>query len=113
MLFSIFKGKPIITAIAAKTNFFGQFCISYVTVSAFASNLKVYPNPASQFVNVVLPQGINNATIELYNTIGAKQMHIETNSNVANINIANLQEGVYLFKIKVNNQNSVIRWIKE
>jgi hypothetical protein len=78
-----------------------------------SNNLKVYPNPASELIHIALPEGVANATIVLYNANGAKQLEMQAQSNIAHINIANLPQGIYVFKITVNNQNSILHWIKE
>jgi hypothetical protein len=85
------------------------------SIVAESSNMlvEVYPNPANNVVKIALPKSITNASIELYNSAGAKLMELETYGNVAEIDITHLQQGIYVFKITSDTQNATVRWIKE
>lgn len=56
----------------------------------------IYPNPASNFIELKADKLSNNISIEIYNIIG-KPMNIFYNKS--RINIADLPNGVYLLKI--------------
>lgn len=62
--------------------------------TATTVNATVYPNPASTFVTINLPQKTTNATCVFYNAQG--QVVIDEDIiSTQNINIANLPNGVY------------------
>ena len=59
----------------------------------------IYPNPASTKVNILLNQIVNNQILLMYDANG--KLITETNvSNNSEINISNLNEGIYYFKLK-------------
>lgn len=57
--------------------------------------VKVYPNPANTYIRVTATKNITE--VNLVNTLGEEVI----NSNEKNIDISNLQEGVYFVRLKV------------
>ena len=73
----------------------------------------VYPNPASEFINVELLQaGSGNINISIFNTVGqqvfSKQLNGMEGMNTDKINISTLAPGNYLLKVD-NGIDSVSR----
>ncbi|MGB3947219.1 MAG: T9SS type A sorting domain-containing protein [Bacteroidia bacterium] len=71
--------------------------------------LGVYPNPASDKLNVNLDlEQSETATIEIVNAMG-KLQHFQIlngNNSVTEISIAGLSEGIYFYKVIVNNNDT-------
>lgn len=63
---------------------------------AFASNFKVYPNPARDFINIE-SKNIKVSSVDMYNVLGAKVQSSELTNN--RVNVSNLVKGVYFMKI--------------
>ena len=63
-------------------------------------NITVYPNPASNYLNVTLA-GDEAATVQLFNLVG-QQVYSETAVNSASINVSSLKAGVYMLKVSQN-----------
>ncbi|MGL2964566.1 S8 family serine peptidase [Flavobacterium sp. RSB2_4_14] len=61
----------------------------------------VYPNPTNDYFYVSFPNGIENAEITLYNSIGQKVFEKELNSSNL-ISMENLTSGIYFYKIESN-----------
>ncbi len=63
------------------------------------SALEVYPNPASNKINVSIPENIGLVKLQLYDVLGKKvkeeQLLSENNNS---INLSNLSKGVYLMR---------------
>jgi len=73
------------------------------------STLLIYPNPSKELIFIRLQNEVITK-IELYNLLGQK---IQTFvNNVENINIANLQAGIYLLKIHAENRTITKKIIK-
>lgn len=73
-------------------------------------NAKVYPNPASNSVNVLLDVQTNSDySFSVYNSVGQLvQFRSETlspNNNKLNLDISNLTKGLYTLKIQTENQS--------
>ncbi len=65
--------------------------------------MEIYPNPATNIVNVTVNENINNIT--LYNLTGAQvNTNAVINDNTAQINVEDLPAGTYI--IHVNNQST-------
>jgi len=71
----------------------------------------VYPNPARDIVNVVLPIVKGNITIEVMDATGKLVMNKTVNGNVGEekLNIVNLEKGVYLIRFTGNEMNTTKR----
>ncbi|MBO4381994.1 MAG: T9SS type A sorting domain-containing protein [Bacteroidales bacterium] len=71
------------------------------------SGMQLYPNPASDNVNVVFSSKEDaNATLTIHNLMGqqvySESIAIQEGSNVVKINTSNFQAGVYMVNIKSN-----------
>lgn len=93
-----------ITAVYDGTTESEQVCetIQYTTTSIDNSQLeiklKIYPNPASNYIRVEgLPEG--KSTIEFYNIAGSIVLQKQTNETDTEIDISGLNKGIYLVKI--------------
>ncbi|PQB07704.1 hypothetical protein BST83_11460 [Polaribacter filamentus] len=65
------------------------------------AKIKIYPNPASQLVNIQSDKTIEN--ISLYSILGHKVLSVKPNKSVTNLNISQLKSGVYFIHVKQNN----------
>jgi hypothetical protein len=63
----------------------------------------VYPNPTSGLVNVILTSELSkNSTIEVYDAIGKLVVKQTLTSELNVLNISNLDNGIYAFKVLNN-----------
>ena len=89
-------------------------CFVGVHETTFNDEIKLFPNPVSDFVTVAF-QNNENVEILIYDVFG-KIVYTKgmKNENSVNINLALLSSGVYFFKIiNKENQNSVIKKINK
>jgi hypothetical protein len=74
---------------------------------AVANSISVYPNPTSGLVNVILTSELSkNSTIEVYDAIGKLVVKQVLTSEANAVNISNLTNGIYTFKV-LNNSNVI------
>lgn len=72
---------------------------------AVANGISVYPNPNNGIVNFAVNAELSgNTTVEIYDAIGKLVIKENLNKEITTINTNHLQDGVYFFKIKNNNQ---------
>ncbi len=88
--------------------------LDLITLPNSISNFNLYPNPATNVVNVDFGiQNENNVTVSLMNTVGqtvvSKNMKAATGQQSVQFNTANLEAGIYLVKIKTQNGEQVKR----
>ena len=94
------------------------FCIDDINVSeitnineiSYTQNIKIYPNPATNFVNI---KNAENATIEIYNLQGKLISTKQTVSNIERIDLSYLQTGVYIVRVAKNNKINNFKIIKK
>jgi len=72
----------------------------------------VYPNPATDIVNIALPEGAASAQFELYNAQGQKVMAKEV-IGAQQIFIGALPAGVYLFSIQTAGNKQAGKLVKQ
>lgn len=65
-------------------------------------SVKIYPNPAKNFVKLELPNNIKDFNVEISDMSGKLVLKTE---NETEINVSDLQNGVYLCSIKANDEN--------
>jgi len=64
------------------------------------NNLKIYPNPAKEILNIELSENKNIGIIKLYNVVGEKVYEVSgINSSETSINLHSLSKGVYFIQI--------------
>ncbi len=73
------------------------------------NTLKIYPNPTSDFINIVTKEKINN--IEIYDSTGRKIIS-ELNSN-NRIDVRKLINGVYYIRVTTDKNNLTSKFIKK
>lgn len=80
---------------------FAGTCVTGInTIEKIEGNVSVYPNPATNYVNVKVISQSGDATVSVYNAIG--QMVIEPttiSTEESKINVSNLPKGVYIVKV--------------
>ncbi|MBX3163308.1 MAG: T9SS type A sorting domain-containing protein [Bacteroidetes bacterium] len=97
--------------------------LAYCTVgikenTANKINLSVYPNPAQEIINVESPLSPKGGTITIYvyDILGKEMLNkqVAINSGSAQINVSELNSGIYFLKVETDNRPCVMRkFIKE
>ena len=72
--------------------------------------LNMYPNPASDVLNISAQNTIN--IVEIYNVLGQKVIRMNVEDTSAEINVSNLNSGIYLIKYEINNRTSTKKFVK-
>jgi polyhydroxybutyrate depolymerase len=77
------------------------------TQTVLDNNVQVYPNPASSFINLMLPENAGKLTVELYSVQGACVYSGETNSSLHQILIGSdkFTNGMYILRASGNSLN--------
>ena len=68
-------------------------------VDEHENNLKLYPNPTANILNV---ESEGMTSVEVYNTVGQCVMTMEVNSNKTQINTESLNNGIYFLRVRAN-----------
>jgi hypothetical protein len=69
----------------------------------FSDKVSVYPNPTTGLLNITLTGALGqHTTIELYDAIGKLVVKQSLTDELNSINISDLTNGIYLFKILSN-----------
>lgn len=74
--------------------------------------VKVYPNPASNVLNIQNNTADLNVLIEVYSISGAKVKSLKATEALTTISVTDLQSGVYFVKVTMNNQVGNYKFIK-
>lgn len=69
-----------------------------------ATTCKVYPNPSTGNFNVSIPGSYQEATYEVYTTIGSVVKTGKFSSSTAHIDLGDVSKGKYILKINTENQ---------
>ncbi len=67
-----------------------------------SSEVKIYPNPANDIINIEIENNIQNGEILIYNSIGHLVNRIDLTNNHKSINLSNFNNGLYFIKITEN-----------
>lgn len=82
--------------------------LSVDDISLDENTVKLYPNPATDVVNIKTNQTIKN--VRVFNVNGQKVLDI---ANQSQINISNLPTGMYFLNINTNQSNQTIKILKQ
>ncbi|NLA23965.1 MAG: DUF4465 domain-containing protein [Bacteroidales bacterium] len=84
--------------------------VSTVSVESIAkSNVKVYPNPSSDFVNITNLQA--NSLVEIIDLQGRTIASFIANENNANISVFDFAKGIYQLRISLNGESIIKKLI--
>lgn len=76
-----------------------------------ASSIKLYPNPATNVLNIEAISSIEKVSI--YNLLGQEVISKSPNTELVSLDVTNLQVGVYVVKTSINGNVTSTRFIKE
>lgn len=98
------SGSPVTTGSTCTVLSSSNFDIS--------ENIKIYPNPANNIVNIETTN-LTNATLEAYDMNGRLILNQKLTSTANSISISQIQSGIYVFKIKSQEGETVKKVIKK
>lgn len=75
------------------------------------SNIKMWPNPVTNLLNIDSVSTVD--TISIYNLVGQEVMSKSINNKSVNLNVSNLEKGVYVVKMLSEGKVSVSRLMKD
>ncbi|WP_284651994.1 T9SS type A sorting domain-containing protein [Flavobacterium terrisoli] len=81
------------------------------TPDFIASNVKFYPNPATNVLNI--ESDLNIEKVSIYNVLGQEVVVKTPNSELVTLDVANLQSGVYIVKATIEGKVTSSRLVKE
>jgi hypothetical protein len=87
-----------------------------LTVAEFSlfRNISLYPNPATNVVNIAIQSGELPESFAVYNSIGqlVKEVKVSSNANLS-VNTSGLSNGIYFLKVVKGSQSKTLKFIKE
>ena len=75
--------------------------------------ISVYPNPATEYINIRLPNEIKKSTLCILDLQGRTILNQFINKQETSLNISGLREGIYLLIIESENKRIVRKVIKK
>ncbi len=98
------KGQQVHVMVMAVDNIFYALSdfgppLSVQSDVALLKNVKIYPNPTSNQLNVDLG-GISNASVTIYNTFGALVYSEELKESKNILDVSDLKSGLYVIEVK-------------
>ncbi|MEI6524302.1 MAG: T9SS type A sorting domain-containing protein [Bacteroidota bacterium] len=75
------------------------------------TNINVYPNPATNVLNIVLPNSSNYASFEFIEITGKVILHGQLNNSLNSIDINQYCKGIYFLKVKISEQEIITKKI--
>lgn len=75
-------------------------CEISATENLSSSDLRIYPNPGQQYVNIQLPKTINQARYQIYNNSGLPVKSGEILGRTGTISVSELNSGNYTIELK-------------
>lgn len=76
-----------------------------------ASNVKLYPIPAKDLLNIEAPSTVERVAI--YNILGQEVLNEVTNNEIVSVNVSSLTSGIYVIKATIDGKVSSTKFIKE
>jgi subtilisin family serine protease len=80
-------------------------------MASISSNIRISPNPASDFIQVQLPENSSAASIQLFSLNGQELMRRKITSQHSVISLSDFSNGVYMLMIETENTRQTKRII--
>lgn len=84
-----------------------------VPTNSLSNTIQLYPNPASNELNIHNTTGELISNIAIYAINGSLVKEIKANNSSQNISVADLQSGVYFVKVTSNDRVANLKFIKQ
>lgn len=85
--------------------------ITSAVESNISEDIKIYPNPAQDKVNINIPNiGIGDYSVSIYDVLGNVIKHSKIQESNSIINIENIETGIYM--LKISNNAAVVKFEK-
>lgn len=93
---------------------FGAALDEVLTVAddAFAKAYQLTPNPATDSTVLILPEGVQEVQVAIYDILGKRVLFQEISTQVTSLPIASLRKGVYLVQINDGQTSTTKKLIK-
>lgn len=108
--FSVVGNNPYTFGINRFELQFGKANTAILPVFVAQTKLIVYPNPATNFLNLATSNNNTIETINIYNVSG--KLILQTNANCNLIDISHLNNGVYLLEVFTATEKLISKFIK-
>lgn len=108
--YSLFEIEAYGAASAAK-----KANVAAEEVQAEETVFVVYPNPASSYIQVAVPENLDNKIITIYDNSGTPvlQNNVQTGANESVIDISRLTKGIYILNFKSDQKSWTKKLIKK
>ncbi|HMM11559.1 MAG TPA: InlB B-repeat-containing protein [Bacteroidales bacterium] len=73
--------------------------------------LSVFPNPASTYLNLLIPAGTGPTSAEIFSTDGRLMHHVSDLQSASGIDISHLPEGLFTLKLRRNAKTAITRFV--
>lgn len=80
-----------------------KLTVTSTDILAIDLNIKVYPNPAQEFVTINSEQLLENARYALFSLSGEKLMEGKIRSSTTRLNLEKMASGTYILKLSGEN----------
>ena len=79
-----------------------------------SDRIRVFPNPAKEFINLSIPTSMGSAQmLKIYSITGSLVDTKTISGNSAKYNLAQLKSGVYFVEIQTSDKKEVIKFIRQ
>ena len=75
-------------------------------------SVSLYPNPTSQYVDVLSKDGITILNVEVYDMYGKLLLRSEVTENPKRVNVSELASGVYLMRVVTDRGRVTKRFVR-
>ena len=75
--------------------------------------IEIYPNPTSQYTNIVISESYTKASVEVFDMVGRKLQSKDLPYRTTPIDLQGYTPGVYIFKINIDDQIQDVKVIKK
>lgn len=107
----VFASVPSGTSIAYIDNvLFSKKSPSTNTKSPTLEMVNIFPNPTTNLINIITNNTIQH--IVIFNSLGQAVLTSSPNTNIANINVADMPNGVYTVKSTINGVDTYSKIVK-
>ena len=75
-------------------------------------DIKIFPNPISNILNIAVPSNDNESKGIFYNILGKKVLEIDLDKNKSQLDLSFLSSGLYLLKIESQTFSQTFKIVK-
>jgi hypothetical protein len=76
------------------------------------SEIKIFPNPVDQYLNIKVSDNIEDSILTIYNVLGKVVLKQKITKSINSVDVSSISSGLYMLRIQSKHASKTFKFIK-